>query len=225
MVNHEEQQSVLKMQICNTRPDGCSDAWYTDHHENMFIDKERFMTKALIGASIKSYATVFIKYDGDQSIEELENNVKSWVSSSSVRELIRNGNVDRLGQGFSGTKWRRFNDVPFRDVHSVVVPKINYYEMLLDKSLTDVKNIQFEDEYMEAKRNGKGKNKPERRTSHFKDDGFRPEVIIHCKNLNNGNLEWSSMRRGDKNWKILTTIKDQSDKISSSKPRKKNAKK
>lgn len=183
------------------------------------------MTKALIGASIKNYATVFIKYDGDQSVEELENNVKSWVSSSSVRELIRNGNIDRLGQGFSGTKWRRFAGVPFKDVHSVVVPKLNYYEMLLDKPLTDVKDIQFEDEYREAERNAKGKNKPERRVSHFKEDGFRPEVILHCKNMNNGNLEWSSMRRGDKEWKLLTSIKDQSDAASTSKPRKKNGKK
>ena len=176
------------------------------------------MTRALIGASLKTYSTIFIRYDGDQTIDELEDNVKSWVSSSSVKELIRNGNIDKLGKGFSGTEWMRNKGLPFREVHSVAVPKIGYFTMLLDKPLNEMKAQQFDDEYRETVRNTKNpkqKTKIKRKESFFKDDGFKPEVILYCRNTNDNKLEWSAMRKGDKDWRHLTSIKDQ-DKASSS---------
>ena len=59
------------------------------------------MTRALIGASLHNSSVIVIRYEGDQSVEELEGNVVAWVSSISVAQMLAYGNVsgDKMVKG------------------------------------------------------------------------------------------------------------------------------
>ena len=168
------------------------------------------MVKALIGTSLKTYAIVFIRYDGDQSLEELKDLVIKWTSSNNIKELTRNGNVKALGPGFNGTVWyKKHDNSNYRDVHSVVVNNLSDFESLLTRSLPVVKREQFKREanaYNEHLPKNKKRKSP--RKCHYKDDGFRPEALFLCKNPDNSTIQWSVYENKKKGWSILSTSKD-----------------
>lgn len=180
------------------------------------------MVKALIGTSLRTYSVVYIQYDGPQSIEELSKNIVNWVSSSSIRELTRNGHITNLGSGFEGTKWKRSeNGVKYRDVHSIALTSKEDFEKLMTRSLPSIKRDQFKkesDEYNANLPSGKRKKSP--KLCHYTDDGFRPDVLFLCTSiLNNTAIQWSEYTSKKTGWTILKTLQDQAEKES---PKKKS---
>jgi hypothetical protein len=170
------------------------------------------MVKALIGTSLKTYNIVFIRYDGDQSIDDLKKIVVNWVSSMTIKDLTKYGNVTFLGSGLSETKWQQ--DEPESEqpnyTHSVVVNNITDFTDLFRRSLPAVKREQFKKEADEKNAKlAKGRRRVSPRKCYYKDDGFRPEVMFLCKNINNSTIEWM-VNENDKNgWQTLKTMKDQ----------------
>lgn len=130
--------------------------------------------KALIGTMFNAPKVVAVRYDGEQTAEEVEEALASWVGSSPARRLIGGGEITNLAGSwcYGTTHMPQVKGCRARGEASFLLASKEDYVKLKDASLHDVKTEQLA---REDAANAKSKKNP--RVCHYEQDDWRPDEI------------------------------------------------
>lgn len=167
------------------------------------------MVKALIGMSIDAQNVVFVRYEGEQSRDELDAIMPSWTAESLIRRLISGGTILDLKPSTYPVVYKRDKlHLKWRDVHSITMANKEDYAALLTKSIREIKETRV------RKETTKGK-KPV--TIYYEDDGWRPDEI-YLVHYNNATLTCSRLDHETGKWKTIMPEPEKPTVIKEEKP-------
>lgn len=130
--------------------------------------------KALIGTMFNAPKVVAVRYDGEQTAEEVEEALASWVGSSPARRLIGGGEITNLAGSwcYGTTHMPHVKGCRARGEASFLLASKEDYVKLKDASLHDVKTEQLAREDA-----ANAKSKKNQRVCHYEQDDWRPDEI------------------------------------------------
>lgn len=161
--------------------------------------KKKTVTRALIGMYFNEDTIVTERYEGDQSVEELDEIIPTYQGQAILKNSLGRGTITHIPESHSGAI-KLAKDKTIRKHPRVVMQTIEDYARLKDESVRAVKleRMKLNEEVQ------KNADHKKRYAVAFEEDDWRPdEIYIVTKGKGNwsGRLIWRKLVNGE--WKDI----------------------